>query len=164
MNKYFFKILTKLYFISTLVMGFFNHLYKELKMTSLQERIRNEMTSDYTSALEKNFELAKEFVLVTPTGRVEVKNKNLYSGQELIQLYLIGKCYSKEANYSESHGATNDELIEELGKSEGSIFPWLKKLRDNKLIKQIKNSSPVEHYIPINLIESTLLKIKENNP
>lgn len=128
-------------------------------MTSLEDRIKKEMLSDYASALEKNFDIAKKFLKITSNGTVEIIDKNKYSGEELIQLYLIGKCYAKEVGLAQSNGVNNIELIDELGKPEGSIFPWLKSLRDNKKIKQNKEISPVEHFIPINLIEETLLKI-----
>lgn len=129
-------------------------------MESLQNKIMAEMVSDHNSALERNFDLAKELLKITKNGTVEVIEKNKYTGEELILLYLVGKCYAKEAGFSKSTGVTNQELKDELGKSEGSIFPWLKNLRDSNKIRQNKDLSPIEHYIPINLIEYTLIKLK----
>lgn len=128
-------------------------------MDSLRNKIMSEMVSDSNNALERNFELAKKILRITKQGTVEIVEKNKYSGEELIMLYLIGKCYAKEAGLSATNGATSNELKDELGKSEGSIFPWLKNLRDSKKIKQNKETSPIEHYIPTNMIEDTLSKL-----
>lgn len=128
-------------------------------MSTLEERIKKEMISDYSSSLEKNFDFAKQLIKITKEGTVEVLGKEKFSGEELILLYLIGKCYAKEAALSQSNGVSNTELINELGKPEGSVFPWLKSLRESKKIKQNKTVKPIEHYIQINLIEETLNKL-----
>ena len=128
-------------------------------MDSLQNKIMSEMVSNHSSALERNFDLAKKLIKICQSGTVEIIEKNKYTGEELILLYLIGKCYAKEAGFTNSNGVVNKELIDELGKSEGSIFPWLKNLRDSNKIKQNKETSPIEHFIPINLVENTLTKL-----
>ncbi len=130
-------------------------------MNTLEEKIKNEMISDYGNSLEKNFDLAKQLVKISRDGTVDILEKEKFSGEELILLYLIGKCYAKEAGLSQSNGVVHNELINELGKPEGSIFPWLKSLRDSKKIKQNKNAHPIEHYIPINLIEETIIKLNK---
>jgi len=128
-------------------------------MGTLEEKIKSEMISDYRSSLEKNFDLAKKLIKISSEGTVEIIDKNKFSGEELVLVYMIGKCYAKEAGLSKGNGVTNSELINELGKPEGSIFPWLKSLREANKIKQNKSVKPIEHYIPINLIEDTLIKL-----
>ena len=130
-------------------------------MGTLEEKIKSEMISDYRSSLEKNFDLAKKLVKISSEGTVEIIEKNKFSGEELVLLYMIGKCYAKEAGLSNSNGVSNAELINELGKPEGSIFPWLKSLRESKKIKQNNSVKPIEHFIPINLIEETLNKLSK---
>lgn len=125
-------------------------------MTTLKEKIANEMISDYSNALERNFELAKRFIRVTNDGKVEIIYKESFSGEELIQLYCIGKQYAFEAGLSKSKGVDNNELKDELGKSIGSILPWLKTLRDKRKIVQDNSKSLSEHFISTNLIEPTL--------
>ena len=46
------------------------------KMHNLKERISEEMTVDYSSALEKNFDLAKQFIGITKAGKVDIFVKN----------------------------------------------------------------------------------------
>lgn len=128
-------------------------------MSSLKDKIKGEMISDYSNALERNFELAKSIIKITPTGKIEILEKDKFSGEELILLYLIGKKYAYEAEISSSFGADNQELIIELGKPSGSIFPWLKNLRQKKKIIQDKNKTPIEHYIAENVIEVTLKEL-----
>ena len=126
----------------------------------LKKRILEEMTVDYSDALEKNFELAKQFIRITKEGKVDVLFKEKLSGKERILLYLIGKLYAKEAGLATSESVSNKELMNELGIPIGSLLPWLKELRKTPGIKQIKKEKRrVEHYIPINLVEKVLKKI-----
>lgn len=128
-------------------------------MADLKEKILSEMMSNHSTALERNFEKAKSFFKISQTGGVEILAKESFGGEELILLYLIGKCYAKEVGVSGTSGATNEELKQELGKPEGSILPWLKSLRDKNKIRQNKDARPTEHYILTNLIEDTLNKL-----
>ena len=123
---------------------------------SLKEKIIEEMTTDYTGILERNFEQVKQILKISKNGKVEISNKDIYSGEELILLYLIGKAYCKEAGYSDVASVGNKELIEELGKPEGSVKPWTKNLRDKGRIKQDKDSSTAAHYILPQLIETVM--------
>jgi hypothetical protein len=136
------------------------------KMNSLKERISGEMTVDYTSALEKNFDLAKQFIRITKDGKVDITDKEKLTGEEQISLYLIGKLYAKEAGFAATEEVGNKELLDELGIPEGSLFPWLKNLRDGNKIKQVKKGQYAYHVIPINLVEKTLKnaerKMKKN--
>ena len=127
----------------------------------LQQRILEEMTADYTNILEKNFDLAKQFIRITKVGKVDVLFKDRLSGKEQILLYLIGKLYAKEAGLSTSESVSNKELMNELGIPKGSLLPWLMELRKKPGIKQIKKGRIVEHYIPINLVERVLKQIEE---
>jgi len=127
---------------------------------SLKERILEEMTVDYSNALEKNFDLAKQFIRLTQDGKVDVIVKDKVSGKEKILLYLIGKLYAKEAGFSPTDDVSNKELVGELGIPEGSLLPWLKELRDKNKIKRIKKGRTVHHSIPINVVERTLKSIE----
>jgi len=126
------------------------------KDNGLKKRIIEEMTVDYSNALEKNFNLAKQFIRITKDGKVDILFKDKLSGKEKILLYLIGKLYAKEAGFTATDDIGNKELMDELGIVEGSLLPWLKDLRDKKKIKKVKKGQYTHHNIPINLVERTL--------
>jgi hypothetical protein len=127
----------------------------------LRKRIIDEMTVDYASALERNFELAKQLVRITQEGRVEVRERERLPGTDQILLYLIGKLYAKEAGLADEDNVGNVELLEELGIREGSLHPWLKSLRDGKMIKRIKKGQYSHHSISVNVVERTLQRIQD---
>ena len=129
------------------------------KKIGLKEKILAEMTSNYANALDKNFELAKKFIRITPEGVIEVLVKDKTSGREQILLYLIGKLYAKEAGLSLTEEVENAELMKELGIPEGSILPWIKSLKDENKIKPIRRGKKVNHRISINLVEKILEEI-----
>jgi hypothetical protein len=126
---------------------------------NLRKRILQEMTVDYSKVLEENFGLAKQFIRLTKEGEVEILVKEKTTGQEKILLYLIGKLYAKEARLTSSAEVGNQELIENLGMPQGSLLPWLKGLRDENKIKQIKRERHTFHTIPISLVGKTLKQI-----
>ncbi len=126
------------------------------EQNKLRKRIIEEMTVDYSNSLEKNFDLAKQFIRITKDGKIDVIVKNKVNGKEQILLYLIGKLYSKEAGFSATDDVSNKELMDELGILVGSLLPWLKELRDKNKIKQIKVEKHVHHTISINMVEKTL--------
>ena len=128
---------------------------------SLKRKIMEEMTVEYSSALEKNFDLAKKFIRITKDGRVNVLVEDKVSGKDRILLYLIGKLYAKEAGLTSSDSVGNKELMNELGIPEGSLLPWLMGLRKRLGIKQTKEGRRVTHYIPINLLEAVLQTIEK---
>lgn len=136
-------------------------------LDNFKEQIRKEMTVDYSSALEKNFNLAKQFLRITSDGKVDVQYKQQLAGKEQILLYLIGKLYAKEAGLAETEEVGNKELMSELGIPEGSLLPWLKSLRDKRSIKQIKRGRYTQHCISVNVVEKTLKiiekRIKKSN-
>lgn len=127
----------------------------------LKKKILEEMTVNYTNKLEKNFNLAKQFIRITKEGRVDVLVKDKVSGKEQILLYLIGKMYAKEAGLSETDEVGNNELVEELGIPVGSLLPWLKELREKKKIRQIRHGKNVYHTVPINQIEDILKALEK---
>lgn len=128
----------------------------ENKQQKLKNRIKEEMTVDYHNSLDKNFELAKKFIRVTEDGKVDVLFKEKLGGKEQVLLYLIGKTYAKEAEFTTTNCVTNKEFTEELGVLDTSLRPWLKELRDKKKIKRNKKDKYTCHSIPVNLIEKTL--------
>lgn len=123
---------------------------------NLKEKILKEMTADYSNALDKNFDLAKQLIKITKDGKVDVLHKDKFSGKQQILLYLLGKLYAKEAGLIKTEEAGNKELMEELGIPKGSVLPWIKTLRDNKKIKQVRKGKFTSYTIPISLIEETL--------
>ncbi len=127
----------------------------------LKDRILNEMTVDYSNALEKNFELAKKFVLITKEGKIDIIEKEKLTVKEQIKLYLIGKLYAKEAVLIEETSVDNKEFMNELGVPAGTLRPALKELRDNNVIKQMKKGKIVSHSIQVNLIERILKNLEE---
>jgi hypothetical protein len=129
-------------------------------MSNLKEKILSEMKVDYSDSLDRNFDLAKNFIEITNEGKIHVKIKNNENieAKDIISLYLIGKIYAKEVELSENENATNEELASELGMPDGTVRTALKRLRDSNKIKQIE---PGVHNIPINIIEKTLKEIQE---
>lgn len=126
------------------------------KENGLKKMIIEEMTVDYSNALEKNFDLAKQFIRITKDGKVDILFKDKLSGKEKILLYLIGKLYAKEVGFAATDDVGNKELMDELGIPKGSLLPWLKDLRDENKIKQVKKGRYTHHSIPVNLVERTL--------
>lgn len=129
----------------------------------LKKKIIDEMTVDYSSALEKNFDLAKQFIRITKDGKVDIISKEKFTGKEKILLYLMGKLYAKEAGLSVTDDVGNKELMDELGIPEGSALPWLKDLRDKKKINPIKKGRYTYHNIQINVVEKTLKGIEKKS-
>lgn len=126
---------------------------------SLKERILKEMTADYSDLLERNFELAKQFIRITEEGKVDVLKKDKLTGKEQILLYLIGTLYAKQTDRTPTEDVGNKELADELGIPEGSLRPWLKALRDTHKIRPIKRGKYTNHVIAINLVERVLKSI-----
>jgi hypothetical protein len=129
-------------------------------MNDLGKRIASEMTVEYSGALEKNFDLAKQFIGITKAGRVDILVKDSLNGEEQVLLYLIGKLYAKEVGYTTTEEVPNKELLEELGVPEGSLLPWLKDLRDTNKIKQVKHGRYTYHLVLPNLVERTLKSVE----
>jgi hypothetical protein len=128
------------------------------KILTLKERISKEMTVDYANILEKNFDLAKEFVKITKEGKVDVVVKDRLIGKERILIYLIGKLYAKEGGLSQSEFVSNKELSNELGIGMNSVLPWLKVLRDHKQIKALKSGI---HAIELSKVEEILKQVEK---
>lgn len=131
------------------------------KGNDLKTKILEELTTDYSSALERNFDLAKQFIRITKEGKVDITAKDKLRGKEQILLYLIGKLYAKEATFAATDEVGNKELLNELGIPEGSLLPWLKDLRDTNKIKRVKRGKYIYHIIPVNLVERTLKSIED---
>ncbi len=128
---------------------------------SLKKRIIEEMTVSHSSALEKNFELAKQFVRITKDGKVDVLIKDKVTGTEEVLLYLIGKVYAMEAGLAPTYEVGNKELMNELGVPSGSLLPWLKDLRDDNKIKTINRGKLTYHTVALNILERTLKDIQK---
>lgn len=124
-----------------------------------KQRIVAEMTSDYSNALERNFDLAKQFIRITKDGHVELLVKDQVTGVDQILLYLIGKLYAKEAGFSTSEYVANEELLRELGVKKGSLLPWQKQLRDDNMIKQVNSGKNTTHAVGTNYVEQVLKQI-----
>jgi len=134
---------------------------KKGNVGDLKKRIIEEMSVDYTSALEKNFDLAKQFIRITKGGNIDVQFREKLTGEQRLQLYLIGKLYAKEAGLAATDDAGNKELMDELGIPEGSLLPWLKGLREKKKIRQFKRGRYTHHSISLNVVENVLKSIEK---
>ncbi len=126
-----------------------------MKPNNLKKRIEEEMTANYANMLEKNFDIAKTLLRITPSGTVDVLRKQDLQGTDKILLYLIGKRYAKEAGMTDSEYVQNKELGDQLGIKRGSMLPWIKSLRDAGFL----DGSDGKQAIKTNLIESVLLRI-----
>jgi len=133
----------------------------DVKEGNLKKRILEEMTVDHADALEKNFPLAKQYVRITSNGKVDVLFKENLNGKDQILMYLIGKLYAKEAGLAVAGSVGNKELMDELGIPQGSLLPWLKDLRESKIIKQIKKEKYIHHYVPISRVAKILKNIEK---
>ncbi len=123
----------------------------------LKAKILAEMTVDHSDALEKNYPLAKEFVRITKEGKVDVLVKDKVSGMDKIALYLIGKRYAQRAGLASSEYVKNTELCSELGVIQNSLLPWLKWLRDGKVVEQgTREGNETSHAIALSAVERTL--------
>ncbi len=129
--------------------------------TTLRKRILEEMTSNYSGNLEKNFDIAKQFVRLSPEGFVEVLVKEKIAGKDQILLYLIGKMYAKEAGYVNDEYVSNNELLEHLRYPIGSLLPFLKELRDDNLVRQTKRENNAFHTVPPAKLEEILASIEK---
>lgn len=125
----------------------------------LKRKIIEGMTVDYASALDKNFDLAKQLIRITKEGKIDVLFKDRLTGKENILLYLIGKLYAKEAELVPTDDAGNKELMDELGIPKGSLLPGLKELRDENKIKTITKGKYSYHVAALNIVEKTLKEI-----
>lgn len=131
------------------------------KESNLKEKIRKEMVVDSGNALERNYELAKRFIRITQEGFINVLNKERYTGEEKVLLYLIGKLYAKEGGLVDSEKVDNDELSRELGVPLGSLLPWIKKLRDGGLIDTKYKGKKAFHSVRLFHIEKILKRLEE---
>jgi hypothetical protein len=122
----------------------------------LKSRIISEMTVDHANSLEKNFDLAKQYIRVTKVGKVDVTVKDRIPGKLQILLYLIGKLYAKEAGLVDIEDVSNKELTSELGIPMGSVLPWLKELREKSGVKQVMRGRNTNHSLPVGHIEKVL--------
>jgi hypothetical protein len=128
---------------------------------AFKRKIMEEMTVDFASNLERNFDLAKQFIRVTKDGKVEVLVRDKVSGKDQILLYLVGKMYAKEAGLATADEVGNEELEQELQIKEGSLLPWLKELRDSNRVKQFRHERRVYHSVPVNQIEDVLQAVEK---
>lgn len=126
------------------------------KDNNLRKKIIEEMTVDYSSALEKHFDLAKQLIRITKDGKVDVLFKDKLTGKERVLLYLVGKLYAKEAGLTPTDDVGNKELMNELGVPKGSLLPWLKDLRDVNQIKPVNRGRYTHHVIALNVVEKAL--------
>lgn len=126
----------------------------------LKSKILSEMLADHSDALEKNYILAKEFIRITKEGKVDVLIKDKVNGMDKVALYLIGKRYAKRAGLTSSEYVKNTELCSELGVIQNSLLPWLKWLRDGRIIEQgAREGNETSHAIALNAVERTLKAI-----
>jgi hypothetical protein len=131
------------------------------KQGNLKSRIIEEMTVDYSNALEKSFDLAKRFIRITKEGKVDILHKDKLSGKEQILLYLIGKLYAKEGGLTPNDDVGNKELMDEMGIPSGSLLPWLLALRKENKIKQVKRGRYTHHGIALNWVEKILKNVEK---
>src|SRR5207247_9867538 len=99
-----------------------------------KSRILEEMTVSYSSKLEKNLELGKQFIRLTPEGTVDVLVRERLPGKEQILLYLVSTMYAKEAVYVTDGTLVNTELLQQLAFPVPSIIAFLQALRDTTFV------------------------------
>jgi predicted transcriptional regulator len=95
------------------------------------------MTVDIEGELLKHKEKVKNLVQLTKTGDVILKKTDLTAKQKIL-VYLIGKMYSKVAEYNKDETATNKELIEMLSLPEGTVKNSLFELRNEGLVSSLE--------------------------
>lgn len=107
-------------------------------MSNLKKWIEDEMTINIESELLKYKEKVKNLVQLTKTGDVILKQTDLTAKQKIL-VYLIGKTYSKVADYTQNETATNKEIIETLGLPEGTVKNVLFDLRNEGIVNSLEN-------------------------
>lgn len=105
-------------------------------MSDLKRWIQEELTVDIENELSKYKEKVKEYIQLTPSGEVILKQTDLTAKQKIL-VYLIGKIYAKAAEYSDENNATNKELAEALRLPEGTVKYTLFELRNEGLVLPI---------------------------
>ena len=63
---------------------------------SLKSLIAKERAVDHAGVLERNFEMAKGFIRVSKDWKVDVLDRDRFSGKDQIMLCLIRGLYAKE--------------------------------------------------------------------
>jgi predicted transcriptional regulator len=107
-------------------------------LSNLKKWIEDEMTIDIESELLKHKEKVKNLVQLTKTGDVILKQTDLTAKQKIL-VYLIGKTYSKVADYTQNETATNKEIIETLGLPEGTVKNVLFDLRNEGIVNSLES-------------------------
>jgi len=107
-------------------------------LSNLKKWIEDEMTINIESELLKYKEKVKNLVQLTKTGDVILKQTDLTAKQKIL-VYLIGKTYSKVADYTQNETATNKEIIETLGLPEGTVKNVLFDLRNEGIVNSLEN-------------------------
>lgn len=107
-------------------------------MSNLKKWIEDEMTIDIESELLKHKEKVKNLVQLTKTGDVILKQTDLTTKQKVL-VYLIGKTYSKVADYTQNETATNKEIIETLSLPEGTVKNVLFDLRNEGIVNSLES-------------------------
>jgi hypothetical protein len=96
------------------------------------------MTVDVENELSKYKEQVRDLIQLTPNGDIILKQTDLTAKQKIV-IYLIGKVYSKAAEYSKTETATNKEFTETLGLPEGTVKFTLFDLRKEGLAYSLEN-------------------------
>jgi len=107
-------------------------------LSNLKKWIEDEMTIDIENELLKHKEKVKNLVQLTKTGDVILKQTDLTAKQKIL-VYLIGKTYSKVADYTQNETATNKEIIETLGLPEGTVKNVLFDLRNEGIVNSLES-------------------------
>jgi predicted transcriptional regulator len=107
-------------------------------LSNLKKWIEDEMTIDIESELLKHKEKVKNLVQLTKTGDVILKQTDLTTKQKVL-VYLIGKTYSKVADYTQNETATNKEIIETLSLPEGTVKNVLFDLRNEGIVNSLES-------------------------
>lgn len=129
------------------------------KTEDLRERINKEMVTDHVEALERSFEVVKEIIRISPNGIIEVLNKDAYTTNNQILLYLIGKLYAFKGGLTKSEFVDNNELGSELGMLGGTLRPALKRLREASVIQTKKEGKIVKSAIKLDRLEKVVTAV-----
>jgi biotin operon repressor len=129
---------------------------------SFKDRILSEMRTEHEDSLERNFDLAKSYIRITSTGKVQVLAESTMPNPQRVALYLVGKLYARKADVAADDFVTNKELQEELSLPPGSVNSAVKELRDAGILRTENRGRESAHRVNTSRIEALLKQVSRN--
>ncbi len=106
-----------------------------MKEEDLVSWIKENMTVDGMSVIERNKETISKFIGITPTGEpILLVDKKGLKGRQAVMLHLIGKYMAWLAEYTADGCSKNSDIVRSLGMPKGTVGRCLRELEGAGLI------------------------------